>query len=838
MKNLFTSSTTIFKRVLIITLIVISLFQQNFSQDDCNPSIITVVSDTTSLGPDPCSLNYLYLNIDRVTELPVSSLTGNFRIQRDLIIDKNFTFLNSKIKIDPGVKITIESEKVFTIDGSHLFTCALLWKGILLEYKSQIVTKSNSLIEDAEGAIQVLDQSKVVLNISNTTFNKNRKCIVIDKQNPMSLNLVIIISAFNKNTFMCNGFLKGTTDEITHSGIYLRNAGVGLRNSLSPSFTNLFTGILYGVYQEGSTKSVNLTNCTFNDIRVAGVYSQNTSLTGYFLKFLNCNFGIYLNNINFFNLSKSTFDFDVNSKFDGVGIQLYYFKQNSITEIGQLNTFTVKANYILNGASGIRLGADGIDASLQAYIEGNATIKIQNNRFNALPKYEDDGFPVVPGARFLRGIIMRHTMSPITSKVNILDNVFSLNHTSQAISSFGERNNMNIENNTIVSSSEEFNLAAALGFSFGSSSGIENVFYNNKLLDLYNSILDVGYESNAATGMTFNVFKFGHICENEMQGVFGHSYVFRGDCSNTQFIQNVAIGGALIRVDRGVIGAQILNGNQWYRHPALNHAPQAFCNDPSLARFSPFTVNQTRSTNNLTDPKPYHPNDIDPLTLPPTYIDPWWSYQAEDNYECTKKFSDSETNEIIISTEIDSIEADSLFSYRMRYSLYEYLSHYPQLLDSSELYEPWMDSISENSNIDEFVMIESNINKLFQTPWEVLADTISAHLSTFTTHIVYDSTLAQLEYDSIIYIIDSILTIQDSLNLNYKSSLISLAEELHESLDEIEPNNALEVVIKSYLDIYISSFIADSITDDQLDRLQFISELCIDSYGKYPMAAS
>lgn len=174
----------------------------------------------------------------------------------------------------------------------------------------------------------------------------------------------------------------------------------------------------------------------------------------------------------------------------------------------------------------------------------------------------------------------------------------------------------------------------------------------------------------------------------------------------------------------------------------------------------------------------------------------------------------------------------------MRYSLYEYLSHYPQLLDSSELYEPWMDSISENSNIDEFVMIESNINKLFQTPWEVLSDTISAHLSTFTTHIVYDSTLAQLEYDSIIYIIDSILTIQDSLNLNYKSSLISLAEELHESLDEIEPNNALEVVIKSYLEIYISSFIADSITDDQLDRLQFISELCIDSYGKYPMAAS
>ena len=72
----------------------------------------------------------------------------------------------------------------------------------------------------------------------------------------------------------------------------LRNAGVGLSNSLSPSFANLFTGILYGVYQEGSTKSVNLTNCTFNDIRVAGVYSQNASLTRYFLKFLNCNFAM------------------------------------------------------------------------------------------------------------------------------------------------------------------------------------------------------------------------------------------------------------------------------------------------------------------------------------------------------------------------------------------------------------------------------------------------------------------------------------------------------------------------------------------------------------------
>lgn len=36
MKNLFTSSTTIFKKVLTITLIVICLFQQNFSQDIIN----------------------------------------------------------------------------------------------------------------------------------------------------------------------------------------------------------------------------------------------------------------------------------------------------------------------------------------------------------------------------------------------------------------------------------------------------------------------------------------------------------------------------------------------------------------------------------------------------------------------------------------------------------------------------------------------------------------------------------------------------------------------------------------------------------------------------------
>lgn len=81
--------------------------------------------DQPENGPDLCnsSINYTSFNYTATSQISTSSLSGYYYIQQDLLVDANFTFLNCKLKIDPGVKIVVSSRKNLFLNNSHLFTC-------------------------------------------------------------------------------------------------------------------------------------------------------------------------------------------------------------------------------------------------------------------------------------------------------------------------------------------------------------------------------------------------------------------------------------------------------------------------------------------------------------------------------------------------------------------------------------------------------------------------------------------------------------------------------------------------------------------------------------------
>lgn len=75
--------------------------------------------------------------------------TGDIDLIGELIIDQDLTLLNCKVRIWPNVRIRVNADVTFTLDGSKLFCCQDLWQGIDLDYRSTIVSRNITEIEDA-----------------------------------------------------------------------------------------------------------------------------------------------------------------------------------------------------------------------------------------------------------------------------------------------------------------------------------------------------------------------------------------------------------------------------------------------------------------------------------------------------------------------------------------------------------------------------------------------------------------------------------------------------------------------------------------------------------------
>lgn len=118
-------------------------------------------------------------------------------LNSDITISGTVTIALSEIRIAPNVTITVSPGSTLNIYGSHLYSCADMWQGIVVKPGGRInvvgygavlsgfgLTKRSPLIEDARIAIDIQAGSTIttgyILNVNTATFNRNEYSIKIN----------------------------------------------------------------------------------------------------------------------------------------------------------------------------------------------------------------------------------------------------------------------------------------------------------------------------------------------------------------------------------------------------------------------------------------------------------------------------------------------------------------------------------------------------------------------------------------------------------------------------------------------------------------------------------
>ncbi|MBL0236130.1 MAG: hypothetical protein IPQ02_05795 [Saprospiraceae bacterium] len=175
-----------------------------------------------------------------------------FHVAGNLIIDKDFQFLNCKFYMEGAGSIKVRNSSKLGLLSSNIQGCDLLWEGIELEDISSINSMYSS-INDARFAIYNESGSgKNLVLAKNTLFRNN----VIGIFSPPESGGMEIGPDFNGNTFESTRLLKGglndpswpSTGDISYSGIVIQNShfSIGKKNPLNSeinTFRNLINGI-------------------------------------------------------------------------------------------------------------------------------------------------------------------------------------------------------------------------------------------------------------------------------------------------------------------------------------------------------------------------------------------------------------------------------------------------------------------------------------------------------------------------------------------------------------------------------------------------------------------
>jgi hypothetical protein len=157
--------------------------------------------------------------------------TGDIELVGDLIIDQNFTLLNCKVRISPNVRIRVETDVTFTLDGSKLFCCQNMWQGIDLDYRSAIVSRNVTEIEDAMVALE--SPCSATLSIRNTVFNRNVVGTRLGYDGPIPwdpCHTFPIFTQFAGNTFQCTAPLNGSLTGVSFVGVQVYKTNLDLAN--------------------------------------------------------------------------------------------------------------------------------------------------------------------------------------------------------------------------------------------------------------------------------------------------------------------------------------------------------------------------------------------------------------------------------------------------------------------------------------------------------------------------------------------------------------------------------------------------------------------------------
>ena len=656
--------------------------------------------------------------------------TGDIDLVGELIIDQDFTLLNCKVRIWPNVRIRVEADVIFTLDGSKLFCCQDMWQGIDLDYRSTVVSLHVTEIEDAMVAME--SPCTATMSIRNTIFNRNTVGIRLGYDGPVPFDpcpTFPVFTQFAGNLFQCNAPLNGTTNGVSLVGVqvFKTNATIGALTSALDTFRNIQFGIRFESQWWG-TSVVN--RCRFEGVLNDGIYLAQGDLTVNRCQFLNCGYrGI--NAVTTRGLTVQYSNFNLN---DDVAAQL---NDTNIYRHIRAAEFALDCNVNINrnffGCNFTNAAKDenmhAIDLIGSPTMGGGTDFLIEWNDFNIIVDQ-------VTYLGYSTGILLRGEFPTSSSSILQFNNFFVEHPTFQPGDYFlygitlrdGNKNNVEIYTNRFDSDSwGPFAVAGPeMGIWLDGSMGHGNEVTGNI------------FEANPATGFSnnyyFGVFPVDFLntvfCENMLRECEGLMY-FKGICMGTQYYGNTHIGGhEALYIQEGYIGEQGTEGgahfgNKWY-DKWLNVIPNhhAYCTPPNLATQSRIWVSDPQSVRNTqglgyTYFSEYHPADIDP-----DQDDEWFKHDSTGTIGTTDCVDhiimSSETDKEIAEGTIEALVQNTTQIWTGKRYLYAKLRQNPDLLDDYAEFVPFLVAEAQTS-VGQLYNVEQKIKEALEVPSSIEA---------------------------------------------------------------------------------------------------------------------
>ena len=111
-----------------------------------------------------------------------------YTINNNILFTGNTTFTKCEVIVAPNVTVTIAQGATVTLDGAHFYSCTNMWNGFEVMPSGRMISKNESLIEDAwvgisfsfpTGTANYINGTNL-LSVDRTTFNRNDVGIKID----------------------------------------------------------------------------------------------------------------------------------------------------------------------------------------------------------------------------------------------------------------------------------------------------------------------------------------------------------------------------------------------------------------------------------------------------------------------------------------------------------------------------------------------------------------------------------------------------------------------------------------------------------------------------------
>ncbi|MBK9109027.1 MAG: hypothetical protein IPM92_11855 [Saprospiraceae bacterium] len=817
----------------------------------CTPPVIDD-SDLEHGIPTLCSQygsysNYVSLGVDKISDFnPTNNeLSGYINIDRDLLIDvNNFKFINAIIMIEPGVSITVDESITFKIENSKLFACDQLWEGIILTGNSKIQTSTNTIIEDAQGAIQTINH-QCYMDIQNTTFNRNRIGIYMEAPANALIKPNAYITAFRRNAFTCTGPLNGTTNEITTAGIKLNRFPITLPNG-SILFRSGFKRLKYGIWQIniGKRNRMNLRNLKFDDIKIAGIRAENGDVDLLNCEFLNNNRNVSIQNVYWLNINWC--NFTLNNNLSTQYFQYISLGYNSIvTTVHKSNSYVNIENCDFKdecGTAGSRFISlndkdyiNDFSNFLDGDVEDNVLVNVRHNEF----RQSSTGVST--------RCIYFYGNYPESSLIGFYDNDYFIGSGTglfEAINSQGKKSNFFVSDNVVQYTSTPVNNIDNL-FTFSGDYNIKFTFSENIVApwvgnpDCLTSPLPL---NRIITPFSIENAMNSIICGNQAYDCF-RTFLISGICDHALFSSNISRYGTLLELSGSFssqraswIGNQDWTGNQFI--PLCGGGWTAgICGYQDYAIFSLFNVHQNR-------PSTYYPTYLTPEIIPQTNIH-WWTYVNHAVNNCNSPgFQLSPMDELVLSDSISEMITNPTYLYNIQYTYYKTFKRNLDNLTYPSAVNSYVSDIESNTNMDVWYDIEFEYNRLYYTS-STDSSTIKELLNNLETLTVsldsnYQDALS-IDDDSLKIISDSIYFIMDTLNsisilLNEEN--IERISDLYSEVINVSTSNDNELYMKRVYSASMFYRLNGFITEEMADDLFEVANSCPSDFGYLPYFAN